>query len=117
MDVAKIRRTLWVAIAGRHDPRTGATLRRGAIAAMDTRTGRLRVLRPPIDPTELAVGFGSLWVLGAPIKRGPRGVLRIDPRTGRVIAAIQSAQHSYGSRIAATPRAVWVGGADVYPRG
>jgi hypothetical protein len=117
MDVAKIRRTLWVAIAGRHDPRTGATLRRGAIAAMDTRTGRLRVLRPPIDPTELAVGFGSSWVLGAPIKRGPRGVLRIDPRTGRAIAAIQSAQHPYGSRIAATPRAVWVGGADVYPRG
>jgi hypothetical protein len=111
MDLAKTKRTLWVAIAGRHDPRTGATLRRGAIAAVDTRTGRVsRVLRPPIDPTELAVGFGSLWVMGSPTKRGPRGILRISPQTGRVIAVIRMARGS--TRIAATRRALWAGGGD-----
>jgi hypothetical protein len=112
MDLVLRRGRLWVAIAGRHDPRTGATLRGGAIAAVDPRTGRVsRVMRISLDPTDLAYGFGSLWVIGAPTKGAPRGVLRIDPSSGRVMAAIRTG----ASRIAATSRAVWVGGPDYTP--
>jgi hypothetical protein len=114
MDLVKNDETLWVAIAGQHNPRTGAILRGGALAAVDIKTGNLsRRLRLPIDPTELAVGFGSVWVLGNPMKRRPRGLLRIDPRTGRVIAAV--AMPRGWSRIAATTDAVWVGGGDITP--
>lgn len=114
MDLARHKTTLWVALAGRHNPRTGATLRGGAVAAVDLRTGRLvRRLRLPVDPTELEFGFGSWWVLGSPTKRGPRGVLRISPRTGRVLAVIRMPRG--WSRIATTTRAVWIGGGDVTP--
>jgi hypothetical protein len=114
MDLARSKTTLWVALAGRHDPRTGATLAGGAIAAVDIRTGRLsRRMRLPIDPTDLAYGFGSLWVIGSPTKHGPRGVLRIDPRTGRVVATVRPTRSA--TRIEATARAVWLGGPDITP--
>jgi hypothetical protein len=114
MDLAKSKSTLWVALAGQHNPRTGATLRGGEVAAVDIRTGRLaRRLRLPIDPTELEFGFGSLWALGNPTKRGPHGVLRINPRTGRIIAVIRMPRG--WSRIATTTRAIWVGGGDITP--
>lgn len=108
---------LWVTLAGRHNPRTGATLAGGSIVAVDSSSGRiLRRLRLPVDPTEFAAAFGSLWVIGAPVDRRDEGVLRVDPGSGRVLAVIR-ASHSYGSRITSTATAIWVGGADVYPKG
>ena len=102
---------LWVTIAA---PRASG---RGAVARVDARSGRLeRVLRLPIDPYRLAVGFGSLWVTGATDDRRYRGVLRVDPRSGRVVRVIRGPR-ALGSSLAATSRAVWVGGADIYPKG
>lgn len=110
-------RTLWVALSGRHNPRTGATLAGGSIVAVDRHSGRiLRRLRLPLDPTQFAAAFGSLWVIGGPISRQYSGVVRIDPGDGHVIAVIR-ASHAYGSRITATASAVWVGGADVFAQG
>jgi hypothetical protein len=102
---------LWVAIAAPH------ASGRGAVARIDARSGRLtRVLRLPIDPYQLAVGFGSLWVTGATNDPRYRGVLRVDPRSGRVVRVIRGPR-ALGSKLAATSRAVWVGGADIYPKG
>lgn len=108
---------LWVSLAGRHDPRTGAILSGGSIIALDETTGRtVRTVRLPVDPTQFTVAFGSLWVIGASNDRRFRGVLRIDPKSGRVLQAIR-ASRAYGSRITATTTAIWVGGADVYAKG
>jgi hypothetical protein len=102
---------LWVSVAA---PRASG---RGAVARVDARSGRLeRVLRLPVDPDQLAVGFGSLWVTGATNEQRYRGVLRIDPRSGRVLRVIRGPR-ALGSKLAATSRAVWVGGADIYPKG
>jgi hypothetical protein len=110
-------RTLWITLAGRHNPRTGATLAGGSVVAVDQDSGRiLRRVRLPVDPTEFAAAFGSLWVIGASNDRRFDGVLRVDPRSGRVLAVIR-ASRAYGSRITATAKAIWVGGADVYPKG
>ena len=110
-------RTLWIAVAGRHDPRTGATLAGGSLVAVDPDNGRtLRTLRLPVDPTQFVVAFGSLWVIGGSNDRRSDGVLRVDPHNGRVVAVIR-ASHAYGSRITATTKAVWVGGADVFAKG
>jgi hypothetical protein len=102
---------LWVAIAAPH------VSGRGAVARIDARTGRLeRVLRLPVDPYQLAVGFGSLWVTGQTNDQRYRGVLRVDPRSGRVVRVIRGPR-ALGSKLTATSRAVWVGGADIYPKG
>ena len=76
----------------------------------------MRTLDLPVDPTEIAVGFGAVWVIGAARERRYEGVLRVDPQSGRVLAVIR-ASHAYGSRIGATDTAIWVGGADVYAKG
>jgi hypothetical protein len=102
---------LWVAVAA---PRASG---RGAVVRVDARTGRVvRVLRLPIDPYELAYGFGSLWVTGATNDRRYRGVLRVDPQSGRVVRVIRGPR-ALGSKLATTSRAVWVGGADIYAKG
>jgi len=102
---------LWVAIAAR------TASGRGALARVDSRSGRVeRVFRLPVDPYQLAVGFGSLWVTGGTNDQTYRGVLRIDPRSGRVLRVIRGPR-ALGSKLAATSNAVWVGGADIYPKG
>jgi hypothetical protein len=102
---------LWVAVAA---PRASG---RGAVVRVDARSGRVvRVLRLPIDPYELAYGFGSLWVTGATNDRRYRGVLRVDPQSGRVVRVIRGPR-ALGSKLATTSRAVWVGGADIYAKG
>ena len=102
---------LWVAIAAR------VASGRGAVARVDARSGRVeRVFRLPIDPYQLAVGFGSLWVTGATNDRGYRGVLRVDLRSGRLVRVVRGPR-ALGSKLAATAAAVWVGGADIYPKG
>jgi hypothetical protein len=102
---------LWVA--------TGARVASGggAVARVDARSGRVeRVFRLPIDPYQLAVGFGSLWVTGATSDRRYRDVLRVDLRSGRLVRVIRGPR-TLGSKLAATADAVWVGGADIYPKG
>jgi hypothetical protein len=117
MDAARSGDTLWVALAGIRIARTGETLRGGSVVAVDVRTGQIiRRLRLPVDPTEIVSAFGSLWVIGTAIERRDQGVLRIDPRSGKILAVIR-ASRAYGSRIGATTTAIWVGGADVYPQG
>jgi hypothetical protein len=102
---------LWVAVAA---PRASG---RGAVARVDARSGRVeRVLRLPIDPYQLAYGFGSLWITGATDDRRYRGVLRVDPQSGRVVRVIRGPR-ALGSKLATTSRAVWVGGADIYAKG
>jgi len=105
-------RTLWVAIAA---DRPGG---RGRLARVDTRTGRVEpIFRLPSNPYQIAYGFGSLWVTGEvrPANRRFAGVLRVDPQTGRVLRVIRG--RLLGSKLAATPDGIWVGGADVYPPG
>ena len=106
-------RTLWVAIAS--DQPGG----RGQLARVDARTGRIeRLFRLPNNPYRIAYGFGSLWVTGEvrPASRRFAGVLRLDPRTGRVLRVIRGPV-LLGAAIAATPEGIWVGGGDVYAPG
>jgi hypothetical protein len=106
------KKTLWVAIAA---PRP---LGRGWVGRVDARSGRLLgTVRLPVSPYQLAYGFGSLWVTGETDDERYRGVLRIDPRSGRVLAVIRSSRPQVGSKLAATSDAIWVNGADIFPKG
>ncbi len=64
----------------------------------------------PVATSRLAYGFGSLWV------SGDGKVVRVNARSGRVMSVIRGPR-MFGPAIAATSDAVWVGGADIYPRG
>ena len=76
-----------------------------------------RLFRLPINPYQLAFGFGSLWVTGETNNRRYQGrLLRIDPSTGRVLRRIHGPE-TLGAKIATTSDAVWIGGADVYSPG
>jgi hypothetical protein len=102
--------TLWVAI---QPARWG---RPGKLLALDPSSGRVRrTIRLPVSPLRFVTGFGSLWLTGG---GGPRysGVLRLDPRSGRVLRVIRGA-NPLGSALAATRRAIWVAGADTFPKG
>jgi hypothetical protein len=74
-----VDRTLWITLAGRRNPRTGETLAGGSVVAVNQDSGRiLRRLRLPVDPTEFAAAFGSLWVIGAWSDRRFDGVVRVE---------------------------------------
>ena len=104
-------RTLWVGI---HGPRAW---RPGRLLAFDTQSGRVRrAFRLPVDPDRVVEGFGSLWITGEGVDRRYRGVIRLDPRSGRVLSVIRGARQ-LGTALATTRSAVWVGGPDVYPKG
>jgi hypothetical protein len=105
------KQTLWVAINGARAGQPGLLVR------LDARTGRVQArFRLPIDPLRLAEGFGSLWVTGQGGDRRYRGVLRLDPRSGRLLSVVRASK-TLGAALATTANAVWVGGGDVYPRG
>jgi hypothetical protein len=108
-------RKLWVAI---HASPRGASGGHGAIVRVDADSGRVeRVLRLPVDPYQLAFGFGSLWVTGETNDRAYQDrLLRIDPDTGRVLRVIRGPV-VLGSKIATTSDAVWINGADIFPQG
>jgi hypothetical protein len=95
---------LWVTLLG---SRSGAP---GRLARIDARSGRLqRIFRLPVEPNRLAYGFGSLWLTG-------RNLLRLDPRSGRVVRMIRGSV-GFGAALAVTSDGVWVGGPDGYPQG
>ena len=103
--------TLWIAIWG---ARWGGP---GRLLALDPNSGRLRrTLRLPFTPMRFVAGFGSLWLTGAGGGRRYSGVLRLDPRSGRVLRVIRGAD-ALGSALAATRRTIWVAGADTFPPG
>jgi hypothetical protein len=106
-------KTLWVAIAASRPGPVG-----GRLVRIDARSGAVeRVLRLPVDPYQLASGFGSLWVTGYTSNRKYQDrLLRIDPNTGRVLRAIRGPR-VLGSKIATTSAAVWINGADIFPKG
>ena len=98
------------------DPRPPRVAAR-QLVALDARTGRVqRTFRLPVDPDRLVAGFGSLWITGEGVDRRYRGVIRLDPRSGRVLSVIHGAKQ-LGTALATTRSAVWVGGPDVYPKG
>ena len=102
---------LWAALAAPH------LAGRGAIALIDPRSARLeRVIRLPVDPHQIVFAFGSLWVTGDTSIRKWNGLLRIDPKTGNVLAVIR-ARRPLGSKIAATADAIWINGGDIFPVG
>jgi hypothetical protein len=101
--------TLWVGVHGARPARPGRLLQ------MDARTGRIRRSWPlPVDPLRLAAGFGSIWLTGQGGERRYAGVLRINPRTGRVTAVVRR-RLGLGTALATSAHAVWVGGPDRYP--
>jgi len=90
------------------------------LARVDAGTGRVqRLFHLPTNPYRIAYAFGSLWVTGEAnpsTRRYAGAVLRLDPRTGRVVRVIHG-PILLGSAIAATRDGVWVGGGDVYAKG
>lgn len=103
--------TLWVAI---QPARWG---RPGRLLALDPSSGRVRRTFPlPVTPMRFVTGFGSVWVTGAGGGGRYSGVLRLDPRSGHVLRVIRGA-HPLGSALAATSRAIWIAGADTFPKG
>jgi YVTN family beta-propeller protein len=74
----------------------------GRLLLIDAATGVARQVAK-LDPTpcEIAVGFGSLWV----VTQSGR-VDRVDPRTGRVVARVKVGATSYEAVVAAG--SLWV---------
>jgi hypothetical protein len=102
-------RTLWVGV---HGARAG---RPGRLLELNAHTGRIRRSLPlPVDPLRIVAGFGSLWLTGQGGDRKYAGVLRLDPRSGRVTAVVRW-RDGLGTALATTAHAVWVGGPDRYP--
>jgi hypothetical protein len=103
---------LWVAISA------SRPWGRGAIAQLDADSGEVRrILRLPVNPYQMAFGFGSLWVTGETSNHRYEGaLLRFNPKTGRVVRVIRGPR-VFGSKIATTTDAVWIGGADIFPKG
>jgi hypothetical protein len=100
-----VNKTLWVTI------QSGSPAGHGKLARVDAESGRVQRVDPlTVDPMRLTYGFGSLWVTGEGV------VLRIDPRSGRVVKVIRG-RRLFGPALAATSDAVWVGGADIYAKG
>jgi hypothetical protein len=106
------KKTLWVAIRG---SRLGG---RGKVMGFDPGSGRVQAsFSIPVDPYRLAFAFGSLWIRdAAPRSTYGGAVLRVDPRSGRVLRVVRGPR-LFGSALAATADAVWVGGIDTYPAG
>src|SRR5919201_4932145 len=95
------KQTLWVAIRAVRAGRPGRLLR------VDARSGRVeKTFWLPIDPYRLAAGFGSLWITGETKKRTYSGVLRLDPRSGRVVDVIRRARTLW-TALATSTNAVW----------
>ncbi len=98
--------TLWVTLR-----RPGG---RGRVVRLSARTGRVqRSFWLEGVPARLAYGFGSLWI-PQEIRGKPGGTLvRLDPRSGRVVAEIRApAPRLFGTTVTVTPTTVWIGGSD-----
>jgi hypothetical protein len=98
--------TLWVTLR-----RPGG---RARVIRLDARAGRIDRSFPLEGlPDRLVYGFGSLWI-PQEIRGKPGGTLiRLDPRSGRVLAEIRApAPRLFGATLTVTPAAVWIGGAD-----
>jgi hypothetical protein len=98
--------TLWVTLR-----RPGE---RARVVRLDARTGRVDRSFPLEGlPDRLIYGFGSLWI-PEEVRGKPGGTLvRLDPRSGRVLAEIRApAPRLFGATLTVTPAAVWIGGAD-----
>ena len=87
---------------------------RARVVRLDARTGRVDRSFPLEGvPDRLVYGFGSLWIVQE-IRGKPGGTLvRLDPRSGRVLAEIRAPRpRLFGATVTVTPAAVWIGGAD-----
>ena len=98
-------KTLWIASGS---ARAGG---HGRLLRVSLSSGRVeRSFALAGDPWSLRFGFGSLWMTGD--GGGFDGaVMRIDPRSGRVMSVIR-ANRRFGGRLAITSDAVWVAGLD-----
>lgn len=83
----------------------------GTLVSIDPATNSLGVaVSLPVGPSEVAQGFGSLWVVGVTCSdtTGYDGVVsRVDAATGEILANIQVGDIPFG--IAAGENAMWVG--------
>jgi hypothetical protein len=104
-----VERTIWIASGS---ARIGG---HGTLLRVDASSGRVqRVFRLAGDPWSIAFGFGSLWLTGD--GGGFDGaVIRIDPRSGRVVSVIRGPRR-FGSALAITSDGVWIGGGDIVPQ-
>lgn len=87
---------------------------RARVVRIDASTGRVDRSFPLEGvPARLVYGFGSLWI-PQEIRGKPGGTLvRLDPRSGRVLAEIRApAPRLFGATLTVAPAAVWIGGAD-----
>ena len=88
--------------------------RRARVVRLSAQSGKVERSFPLEGaPARLAYGFGSLWI-PEEIRGKPGGTLvRLDPRSGRVLARIRApAPRLFGATLAFAPNAVWIGGAD-----
>jgi DNA-binding SARP family transcriptional activator len=77
---------------GRSQPPPLAAVPRRSVAVIDPASGRLvaaiplepQPLATPVQPTDVAVGYGSVWVSDA----GEQTIIRIDPKTRAVVQTI-----------------------------
>jgi hypothetical protein len=88
-----------------------------AVWRIDPRSNRVvgTPTRLPVDPWNIAVGAGSVWVT----PNGADGrLIRIDARTGRIVARISARPIYFGSVLAFGAGFVWTGNDDErYQRG
>jgi hypothetical protein len=74
---------------------------------LEPRTVRLRTIGIPGAPRELAVGLGAVWVAAERSDAAGAAILRIHPKTRRVVAAIRAPGKSVVAGLAVGAGAVW----------
>jgi class 3 adenylate cyclase/DNA-binding beta-propeller fold protein YncE len=83
-----------------------SALTRGQVIRIDPESGDLRVIDVGLGPSELAFGFGSVWVCNA----ADGTVSRIDPASGAVTKTVRVGEQSFYSfcGVAAAEDGIWV---------
>lgn len=99
---------IMVALGERASPETRATLVRILDSIrVEPATVRLRTIAVPGRPREVAVGAGAVWVVAERPGATDAAILRIDPRTRRIVATIRAPGRSVIGGLAVGAGAVW----------
>jgi virginiamycin B lyase len=99
---------IMVALGERASPETPATLLRilDSIQVEPT-TVEIRTIALPGAPREVAVGLGAVWVVAERPGATEAAILRIEPRTRRIVATIRAPGRSVIGGLAVGEGAVW----------
>lgn len=99
---------IMVALGERASPETRATLLRILDSIrVEPRTVEIRTIALPGAPREVAVGLGAVWVVTERPNATHAAILRIDPRTRRIVATIRAPGRSVIGGLAVGAGAVW----------